>query len=145
MKRMYLVLIAMVVAPLFAGAGYLLAFFAQDQLEFWKLWEQGKVLPLLLPSWYFTPIAYVGTVLFGLPVYLLLARYEQASYPYVVAAGGLGGLLTLMALTLLHVRLTLVGDALFFVMPGMLVATVAYLIVGLAGTKNSGDVNREIA
>jgi hypothetical protein len=130
MKNAHVIIFALMVAPLFAGVGYELVFFANHPNDFMKLWEQNKALPMLLPNLYVTPISYAGTLVFGLPAYLLLLRYRLTKFYHVVGAGGVCGLMVFWVLRVI-IGKSLGDDVLFTVVPGMIVAACASLIVNL--------------
>jgi hypothetical protein len=127
MKNTYAILFALMVAPLFAGVGYELVFFAKYPGEFMKLWEQNRILMMLLPNLYVTPISYAGTLVFGLPAYLLLLKYRLTKFYHVVGVGAVCGLMVFWVMRVL-IGKSLGDDVLFMVVPGMIVAACASLI-----------------
>lgn len=130
MKDVFVIIFALMVAPLFAGVGYEIVFFTYHPNDYLKLWEQNKALPMLLPNLYVTPISYAGTLVFGLPAYLLLLKYRLTQFYHVVGAGGLCGLMVFWVLRNV-IGKSFGNDVLFLVVPGMIVAACASLIVKL--------------
>jgi ABC-type Fe3+-siderophore transport system permease subunit len=125
----------MLVAPLFAGIGFGVIFFAKYPNDFMKLLAAGKVSQMLLPNPYITPISYGATLLLGLPAYILLAKYRLIQFYYVVAAGGLIGLMVHVALSMVLGRSNAGSDPLPLIIPGMFVAGCFSLIVHLCSVQ----------
>lgn len=135
MNKTHAIILAMLLAPLFAGIGFALVFFAKYPNDFMTLLAAGKVGQMLLPNPYITPISYCATLLLGLPAYILLARYRLIQSYYVVAAGGLIGLLVHVALGVALGRFHAGSDPLPLIIPGMFVAGCFSLIVHLCSVR----------